>query len=275
MKKLFHKVQELRKKAAEIQHAVQAVPGKAAAVREALTMTAGELHQLRADVQSSLNGLRASNEERLLEAMREINNNSLVFEEAGYELTGMELDLSLNQRLAVRLEKFEDVSLTKLRALLDKETRETTRSILTGLIKAEETAANVELTYLTYHGVVVHVGAVPLVRMSWHSDAAPSGEEQPGVAPARAAASTPPPIPTPRPFGSFFGERPVVPLPAASSSVASVTVASSPPASPASVLASQPAGPTSQEAAAPSTSPWSRDALARFKKMPDLSKYRK
>lgn len=260
MKKFIHKVQELGKKAAEVKQAIHAAPGKAAEIREALTMTAGEFQQLRTDVQSNVNGLRANNEDRLLQAMREVNDNTYTFEEAGYELTGMDLDLTLAQRLAVHLQKFEDVPHVKLRALLGKESCETIRSILAGLLKAEESAANVEFTHLKYDGVIMHIGAIPLIRMTWRSDtfveqqtSAPSATKSESLMPASQAS------------GTFFEQR-AIPLSTAK------TVPSLVNSSPAF---SEPIGTEmvhSKEAS--TTSPWGASALDRFKKMPDLSKHR-
>ena len=153
-----------------ISHRGESAPGKAAELRKALTLTAGEFQQLRADVQSNVSGLLAHDEDHLLRAMREINDRTDSFEAAGYELTGMDLDLTLSQRLAVHLQKFEEVSQSELRRLAARESSATVKSIFAGMINAEETAANVELTHLKLDGIVVHIGATPLVRICWSSD---------------------------------------------------------------------------------------------------------
>jgi hypothetical protein len=261
MKNFINKVQDLGKKAAEIKQALQSAPAKVAEVREALTMSAGELHQLRVDVQANLTGLHANSEERLLKAMREINDNTYTFEEAGYELTGMDLDLNLNQRLAVNFRRFEDVPHVKLRALLTKETRETIKAILSGFLKAEESAANVEFTHLNYDGVVVHVGAIPLIRMCWRSDTLL--QEQKPQAPESLPVS---PVPNSPIVGSFFEPR-IPPAPTRAPEP-QPTVATNSPVAVESQTTSTP------ESTVPPVSPWSADALDRFKKMPDFSKHR-
>ncbi|MEO7299287.1 MAG: hypothetical protein ABI042_12015 [Verrucomicrobiota bacterium] len=264
MKNFINKVQDLGKKAVEIKQAIQSAPAKAAEVRQALTMTAGELHQLRVDVQDNLNGLRANGEDRLLQAMREINDNTYTFEEAGYELTGMDLDLNLNQRLAVSFRRFEDVPHVKLRALLAKETRETIKAILSGILKAEESAANVEFKHLNYDGVVVHIGATPLIRMCWRSDTLLQEQltaKVPEVVPTLASPSSPS-------IGSFFEQRTVPTAPVITPSAQS---------QPISIVPAQtklPQAPLDSESEKPTVSPWTSDALARFKKMPDFSKHR-
>jgi hypothetical protein len=281
MKKIIRRARDLKEKAAEIRQAIESAPGKVAEFREAITLSAGDLHRVRAEVQSNLSGLRAGNEDRLLQAMREINDSSYTFEDAGYELTGMDLDLSLNQRLAVQLRKFEDVPLDRLRALLSKERCDTVRSILAGIIKAEETAANVEFTHLKHDAVTVHIGSVPLIRMCWRSDTLV--EESPATAPAAPISqAVPPPIPVASGIGSFFEQRsmpapspmtapPILhpepaPAPQMISPIATEPVATVVPSSP------LPAA-YAAEPAAPKPSPWSASALDRFKKMPDLSKH--
>lgn len=262
MKNFIHKVQDLGKKAAEIKQAIQSAPAKAAEVREALTMTAGELHQLRVDVQANLNGLRAGGEDRLLQAMREINDKTYTFEEAGYELTGMDLDLNLNHRLAVSFQKFEDVPHVKLRALLARESNETIKAILSGILKAEESAANVEFTHLNYDGVVVHIGAIPLIRMCWRSDTLLQKQKPENISDV---VMTPPPI-SPS-IGSFFEQRVVPTKPVVAAQAQSVAVVET--VAPVPLQTSAEAEPIE-----PPVSPWTSDALARFKKMPDFSKHR-
>ena len=95
MRKFITKMQDLSKKAAALQQTVQGMPAKAAELRQAVVMSAGELQQIRTDVHSTLNGLRTNTEDGLLQAMRQINDHTDTFEEAGYELTGMDLDLAL------------------------------------------------------------------------------------------------------------------------------------------------------------------------------------
>lgn len=263
MRKFITKVQDLGKKAAEIKQAIHGVPAQAAEIREALTMSAGEFHQLRADVQSSVNGLRATSEDRLLQSMREVNDSTYTFEEAGYELTGMDLDLTLSQRLAVHLQKFEDVPHVKLRMLITKEPSEIIKSILSGLLKAEESAANVELTHLKYDGVILHIGAIPLVRMTWRSDTALQNQ----IAPEISSATQPTQLmPSSQASGTFFEQR-VVP---SQQTVIATPLASVP--APATLTAAP--VPSTSDTSEPSVSPWSSAALDRFKKMPNLSKHR-
>lgn len=259
MRRIIHKVQDLGKKAAEFKQVVQSAPNKAAELRQALMTTAGELQQIRTDVQSNLTGLRVNSEDRIIQAMREITEGTATFEEAGYALVAMDLDFSLTQRLAVRLEKLEEVPHATLRNLLAREVRQTIKPILSGMLKAEEMAASIELNGLTYSELIVHVGAVPAIRMGWRSDVI--AEEVSPISAARTA-SAPPPLPASPAFGSFFEQRP--PKPAVPESTLGVTT-----------VAGVPAAMPPIEPAAPAEQPWSRNSLDRFKKMPDVSKYRR
>jgi hypothetical protein len=204
--------------------------------------------------------------------MRELSNSARTFEEAGYLLTGIDLDLALNQRLAVHLEKVSDVPHATLRALLDKEKFVTVKPVLSGIIKAEETAANVELQSLEYLGLVIHIGLTPLIRICWRNpDMAATPPPLPGVAPmAQPASATIASTYTP---STFFDQRPVAaaaatppPLPETAAPMA--TTNSSP------LTLTKPVS-ASSELAAPRSAQWSADALSRFKTMPGASKYRR
>jgi hypothetical protein len=269
MKRFIHKVQVLGKKAEEIKAAIDTLPGKAAEIRESITMTAGELQQIRSNVQGSLKGLQVSTEDHLLKAMREINDNTETFAKAGYELTDLELDLGMAQRLSVHLQKFEDVPHATISTLLARETTESIRSILAGIIKAEETAANVELTHLSYNGLIIHVGALPVIRLSWSSDTL---MDEPETVPA-------PPLPQTSqgaifpniPGHSFFERRPTVAQPAATAPVQPLAAQS-----PAPISTNSESAPAVTTSATPmSGSQWAKESLERFKKMPSASKYGK
>ena len=109
MKKIIHKVQELGQKAAQLKQAVQNVPAQAAGIREAVLATAGQLQQLRSEVTSSVVPLRADNEERLLQMLREIDGSAETLREAGFVLENVEMEMGLAQRMIVHLEKVNDV----------------------------------------------------------------------------------------------------------------------------------------------------------------------
>ncbi|HKX62453.1 MAG TPA: hypothetical protein VJS65_11420 [Verrucomicrobiae bacterium] len=272
MKKFIHKIQDLGQKAAHLKQVVDAAPAKAAQIRESMLMTAGQLQQLRHDVQSTATGLRADNDDRLAQALREIDGSAETFLEAGYELTGVDLEASPTQRLIVHLEKLESVSESTLRTLLSANSgRQTVYALLAALAKADALSEKVTLSNLSYRELIVHVGSTPTIRLCWRTEAheedataahvAPhAAAHTPGIAPT-AAAVVPPPLPA---FSqsSYFEHRttPTPPTPPAPQSAPEVSTVSS----------SMPA-----PEAAPAGSHWNQSALERFKKMPDVSKYRR
>jgi hypothetical protein len=276
MKKFINKIQDLGQKAAHLKQVVDAAPGKAAQIRESVLMTAGQLHQLRQDVQSTVTSLRADNDDRLAQALREIDGSADTFREAGYELTGVDVEASPTQRLVVHLQKHASVSESTLRSLLSANSaRQTVYALLAALAKADALSEKVALSNMNYRELVVHVGATPTVRLCWRTEAhpfeapilspppLPAVQASGQVAAAAAAVSSPQPLPA---FSqsSFFEQRTV---PAASHPVSASTV----PEVSTAVVSPPPPAPEPQAAG----SQWKQSALERFKKMPDVSKYRR
>jgi hypothetical protein len=265
MKKFVRKIQGFGQKAQEVHEMVTGAPPKLAALRETVLASAGELKNLRADVQAAVTTLRTDSEEHLIEALREIDASSGVFQAAGYHLDDVEMELAVPQRLIVHLEKVNDVGPSTLRSLVSANaSRPTTHAILSALVKAEEMADTVDLTNLGYHKLTVHVGTLPRVRLCWCARLPGSGPMPPNVVATTGTPASAATEPAGSVFGSsffsadsFFEKSPrtnPAPLPPAQASVPSEGV----PEKAAGV----------PEAAAD----WRRDALARFKKMPDLSK---
>src|SRR5678815_5261809 len=171
MKKIIHKIQDLGQKAAHVKQIIEAVPGQAAHIRESVLMTAGQLQQLRHDVQSTVTGLRADNDDRLAQALREIDGSAATFLEAGYELTGVDVEASPPQRLIVHLEKHESVPESTLRTLLSANSgRQTVYALLAALAKADALSEKVTLSHLNYRELTVHVGPTPTIRLCWRTE---------------------------------------------------------------------------------------------------------
>jgi hypothetical protein len=263
MKKFISRVQDLSQKAAHLKAAAQRAPAQMRDLRESVLATAGEFQQLRSDVQSSVSGLRADSEENLVLALAELNDSIEIFAEAGYDMEGVDLELSPVQRLIVHLCKFEDVSEAGLELLLASISgRKTAHAVLASLIKAEQLADRVSLTNLIYRELTIYVGPVPTVRLCWRPEEL---ETETGPAPAPAISSAPA-IPQPPPLPSSFFE----PRPQATPAPVTPAVGIAPAAAPAPVAAPQ-------ETAAPNPAlggDWKRSALDRFKKMPDLNRQR-
>ena len=265
MKQFISNIKNLSQKAAEIKAAMQQVPPKVAEIREAVTATAGQLQQLKSEIQYSVADLKADQEESLSEALQDINNSREAFEKAGFVLDGVDLEISPVQRLLVHLLRTEDVHASVLRSLVQSnQHRRTTRAILSSLLQAKQMADTVEVGDLIYNEVVVGIGPIPSVRLCWRAE---QPEPTPVVQPAPTTISVPPPAlsssapaPAMSPFGasSFFERRETTPAQSVMQ-----TIQSAPVIAPAV---------TSVE---PAENPVPSDPLARFKKMPDLARLKR
>lgn len=289
MKKFIQKIQRLGQRATELKEAVQRVPPKVAGIRNAVVLTGGQLRELGVQVQNSIAGLKADREDDLLNALREVNDSAGIIRQAGFELGGIDFELSPVQRLIVHLQRREDVRTAVLESLRDASSaRPTVHALLTSLVRAEETADSVHMTDLEYHTLVIHIGPAPTVRLCWRP--APS-LAQGANASVLATASTVPASPSEAPDRpSFFGENP----PATDGFTSREAVAEDEPPSPASseppaprtgptpepvrvVRPASPPPPPPREVIGKKEAPpvWNSDALQRFKTMPKASKYRR
>lgn len=271
MKQFISKVKNLSQKAAEIKAAMQQLPPKVAEVREAVAATTGQLQQLKSEIHYSVADLKADNEDRLSEAMQEINASTDVFAKAGFVLSGVDLEISPVQRMLVHLAKVEDVHASVMRSLAStNQHRRATHAILSALLQANQMAQTVELGDLAYDEVIVGIGPIPSVRLCWRSKEIETGAvaHPPPAIPASpeiaALAATPQPV-----FGqsSFFERRTPQPTPVTvQPAVSAVSVSMTSPSVATSAVEVQ-----QSDAMAGAK----EDPLARFKKMPDFSKPRR
>ncbi len=275
MKQFISKAKNLSQRAAELRTALQQLPPKVADVRETIAATAGQLQQLKVDVQSSVTDLKADSEHRISHALLEIESSRGIFLDAGFELGGVELEISPVQRLLVRLHKLEEVPLSALRALVAANQKvKTTHAILSALLQAQQMADEVELTDLEYRELLVSLGPIPSIRLCWRAEEVELAEVAP-TEPARPASSPLAASVAPSAFSqsSFFEKRTPSPLPApvAAESVAGISPTIKLPASltppPEVTTACEPAQVVADLGVAV-------DPLARFKKMPNLTKTR-
>ncbi len=268
MKKFITKVQDARQKAAQIASVIESAPARAAELREAVLATAGQMHQMRRTVQDAAHGLVANDEGRLIAALHEIDERAETFRAAGYELENVEMELAVPQRLIVHLEKVADVSFSTLRSLADANaSHPTTHAILTALLKAEDMSDKVSLQHLEYHQLTIYMGPVPTVRLCW---CAPMTEAPPPIPASHLTPVAVTAAPSSAPAGSSFGTLP------GQSSFFEARPAAAPravatPASSEFVASVSPTITAHAPSAAP-TSTAKEDPLARFKKMPDLSR---
>lgn len=282
MNKALSRLKQLSQRAAELQAAIQRVPPKVAEVRETVAATTGQLMQLKGEFRQSVAGLRTESETGLSQAVQEINQSAEIFAQAGYLISGVDLELSPAQRVLVRLAKADEVPLAEISSLAAANRgRRTTHAILIALIQAEQMADSIRLPGLEYHDLVVGVGMMPSVRMGWR-DASVSQDALVSAlktATAPATPATPAGSGTPMPAassmfgaGSFFERRTAEPAPAATApkpaaepAAAETTPVVAPTSKP-SVLSP---APTAPKPAAPGEH---QDPLARFKRMPDLTR---
>jgi hypothetical protein len=277
MKNFVSRVKSFSQKAAELKAAIQQLPPKIVEAREAVTATTGQLHELKSQIQYSVSGLTKDDATGLSEALQEINASADIFEKAGYVLSRVDVELSPMQRLVVHLARVEEMSASTIRSLADhNKNRKTTHSILSSLLQAQQMANTVELDHMTYSELIVSVGPVPSVRLCWHADEEVEHEHGHGHHHAQAIPQ-PPPLPSspatataPQSYfaqSSFFEKRPEQrPAPATytTSEVPSPGVAQQH-----SAPVTEPAQPHHDEHVAPAAK---EDPLARFKKMPNLTK---
>lgn len=265
MKRFISKVQNLSQKAAEIKAAIQQVPPKVAEIREAVTTTAGQLQQLKHEIQFSVADLKADQEDHLSEALQEIHNSADVFAKAGFVVDGVDLEISPVQRLLVHLLRVEEAHTTVLRTLVQaNQHRRTTRAILSSLLQAKQMAETIEVGELVYNEVVVGIGPIPSVRLCWRAEqveSAPVTSTIPAVPTPPPLAASAPLAPAPFASSSFFERREVKPVVAAPLQTAPVTPV-------AAVVETKVAPPVAAAAAATVAI----DPLARFKKMPILNR---
>jgi hypothetical protein len=265
MKQFMSKVRDLSQKAAEIKAAMQQVPPKVAEIREAVSATAGQLQQLKSQIEYSVADLRTNDENDLSAVLQEIGGSEEVLLKAGFALDGVDIELSPVQRLLVHLSKLEDEPAAVLRSLASSnQHRRSLHAILSALLQAQQMAETVELENLTYCEVIIGVGPIPSVRLSWRPEAVPVP-----VATALASAATPAPAaaPTVQPAfgpGSFFEKR-------SATTEAAPAVVSTMPAETVSSIASHAATAVAAGAPVEPATEVSTDPLARFKKMPNLS----
>ena len=287
MKKFISTLQNLSARAAQLQAAVQSAPPKFAELREAVAMTAGQLQQLRSEVEQGITELKADDDEALTDSLREINSSVLVFQQAGYELAAVDMELSPLHQLVVHLDRMEDVSIRKLRSLLDSnQHRKFTCGLLGSLIRAEEMADQIDLENLVYYRLVANIGPIPSMRLCWRQENPPAATVEPASSVTTSlSASTQ--ASTLKSFGegSFFERRSTtMPKPEANKAAEAVTAKAEETVvendvkeeSVASQVTSSPA-PAEPRSVKPLSvgKDWGASSLERFKKMPSVSKYRR
>lgn len=272
MKKMFRRAKELQEQAEQVRALLETAPERIEQAKNIVTLTTSQLQQLRTDVQSSIAGLRADTGDAVTTAVRELNEGAPTFLRAGYALVGVDMELGIAPRVTAHLERVEEVGIPAIRALLAPNSdRRVIHGILAALVKAEELAESTQFEGMTCTEVSIQVGPAPTVRLRWRSVEAE----------VETHAAVPPPIPV---AALAAASPPVVPQPAATATpMFAQTAYFEPRSSVAKPASSGPAVsipepthlPVRQQSSAPAAAEDAKhDPLARFKKMPDLSKRR-
>lgn len=272
MNKLVNRLQALRQRAGQIKTAVEAAPATAARLRDAVNATAGQLQQLRTDVQGTVAALKSDSEASLAEALVELDGGLGLLARAGYDLTGIDLEQGASPRLIVHLDQIEAARTEPLEQLAREcAGKRTLHAILQALVRAEALEERVQLGDLSFRGLIVHLGPIPTVRLCWRRPE--EAAEEPIVTPTPTAhpatisrpAATPPPLPLAAyGTGSFFERSSPIKTATQNSAGETAQTVCPPPAPEPTSSRARP------ETTAPATGDWRKDALARFKKMPDL-----
>jgi hypothetical protein len=291
MKKFLHRVQQLQQTAVRFKQAVDAAPGKAQQFRDTVQQTTTQLQQLRAGVQDSVAALKSDSDDSLARHLTELNAGIPTLARAGYDVTGVDVEPGAIPRLIVHLDRVEGAATESLHALLSPPPfSKLLTALLRALQQAEALEGQVQVGDLDFRGLIVHLGALPTVRLCWRRDeteaeaeTAPAPQAVPGARPTATtttittasatagggvanetmAATCPPTVPvsitSPYGAGSYF-DRP-----------ATVTARRAAPAVETPVAAAAAPTPAAADAEPALTGDWRKDALARFKKMPNLS----
>lgn len=285
--KLIGKLQQLGRQAGQFRQVVESAPSHAARLREAIVLTAGQLQQLRSEIQTGIADLRADSGDQMLRSLGEIQGSTDILRQAGFELTGVDLELGLTtgQRVLLQLRRVERVPQPMIRALASANPgRAALRGVLAALERASELASTTEIPGLVFQMLTVAVGPVPSLRIHWR----PAGEPSPAPSPVASPTLNPEPLPETVPAppllsgawtlspqaraGSIL--EPAVATPAAEASLALPTPEPPPTAPPRGSPPVPKPTPTPPPSTASKPLPpgWRTSALDRFKKMPDLTR---
>lgn len=277
MKLFVSKTKDWARKAEQLKAALEKVPPTVSEIRESVAHTTDQLRLLRAEVRSSVTELKADNDMQLSEAMQEIKAGMAVFLEAGYELSGLDIEISPSQRMVLRLTRLKTLHPSALRSLIDaNEHQSAVHAILNALLQANQMAEDVDLTGLEFREVLVTVGPMPSVRACWKSDEVYEAE-----VPVSAGVTIQPPSTAKPPTSQPPTSQPASSSPFGSSSFFESRSQASQPKTPAAVSVGEPVHPTATEsrevteAGESHAATWTGSALERFKKDPRYSKYRR
>ena len=264
MKRIIRSVQTLGEQAARLSEAASQIPGRVAEIRESVAATTDQLQHLKSDIQMNVTELRVTSETQLAGALMEINSHTRDFENAGFELESIDLDLNPVQRLIVHFKRIGDADDDEYAELISRHSSQlTVKAILASLQKARQTADTLEMRGLDFDRVMIGIGNQPFIRLGWKSPSA-FANAAPLLSATPVAAAT-----------SFFGggesyfSKARVDEPISVAMHDSAEVAEQAVAGPAAQVVSEP---PPLPVVTPPPLPVSTDPLARFKVMPKLGR---
>jgi hypothetical protein len=306
MKRIVRRVQSINERAAELTAAAGQLPNRVVELREAMTATSGQLQNLKNDIQVNVGDLTVEHEDGIASTLAEIAAHAPVFAEAGFLLDGVDIGVSPVQNLIVRLQRFKEVDTLTIQPLIQKHQQQpSVRAILSAIIQARGMVSSVDIDGMDNHQLIVGIGPVPSIRLSWRMPVAVIDDDSEPWSPAPSQSLT-------GAGSSFFGpplDAPAAAKPTAAAKPAAATIepatAAAEPANPeptaanapetpeaveaveGSSQAGEPAGTGSRPATTPPPLPEAPtpasppplpaaapdDPLARFKVMPTLSRH--
>jgi hypothetical protein len=262
MKRIARGIRKLNEHVATAGNFAQTAARQIEEIRHTVANTTGQLQSLRAELPQWANDLHAGSEERIAEALAEVNQSDELLEQAGFAIGGIDLEISPAQRVIVHLMMTREVAPREIERLAQSRPPGVQRALLSALAKARTMGQSFAPEGLPDHRVQIALGPIPTVRLVWRNEAtdsptpvplpaASTGQSTAGAAtPAFASSLSQSP-------GGFFGSSATIRLP---ESPAPTTSPSKP------EIAHSPAEATSQLPAEAAPAPV--DPLARFKVMP-------
>ena len=168
MKQIIRRIQSLNESASQLTAAAGQLPTRVAELREAMKATTGELHTLKSDIQVNIADLQIDHEEDIGAALVEVAGNAPVFQQAGFLLDGLDVEVSPIQRIIVQLKRQKDVEISKIEELIHHyQEQSTICSLLSAILKARTMVDNIEIDGLEYEKLIIGIGPVPTIRLSW------------------------------------------------------------------------------------------------------------
>ena len=162
---------------------IKNLKAKADKIRATIEEGSTTLRELREEVEGTVEKLKVDSEEKLMDTVTEIQESTDVFDEAGYELIGLRIEMGFNPKVVPRIRRIKDISDREFRRLIKKhEDREVVAALLTAIRKAEELEDKVSIKNLELCSFEIEVGVVPAVHVTW---------AKPEPEPAPVAAATP------------------------------------------------------------------------------------